>query len=58
VKAPRPEWRKNVMVTHTAVLYYADHGVDVERIESTGRDGARTTFVAVPRSERGGHGRA
>jgi len=46
------------MVTHTAVLYYADHGVDVERIESTGRDGARTTFVAVPRSERGGHGRA
>ena len=37
------------MVINAAVLYYADHGVDVERIERTGRDGARTTFVAVPR---------
>jgi len=34
--------------TNAAVLYYADNGVDAERIEHTGRDGTRTMFVAVP----------
>ena len=49
VNALRPRRRNSAMVINAAVLYYADHGVDVEWIERTGRDGARTTFVAVPR---------